>query len=108
MRPPRPAGWRVPPAREEAPPLPPAAGRSAWRARVGGGGRGGGHGRGGGSAEGEADRGQLVLGQAEPRGGIIVGGDVPAPRIEDPLGDLRPATHRERDLYLPVAVRPLA
>ncbi len=66
-----------------------------------------GRGRGRGSAGGEADRGQIVLGQAEPRGGIIVWGNVPAPRIEDPLGDLRPAAHRERDLYLPVAVGPL-
>src|SRR5580704_7426136 len=65
------------------------------------------HGRRRGSVRGNGDIGKLVRGQAQPGGHIVVWCDVPAARIENPLGDLRPAGRGERDLHLPVAVGPL-
>ena len=51
---------------------------------------------------------QFGLGQRQAGGVVVVGHDVAAAGIEDPLGDVQPAAGREREGDLPVAVAALA
>jgi len=55
---------------------------------------------------GEPARWPVWPGEAEPGGAVIGRHRVTAPRVEYPLGHLRPATRDEHELDLPASVSP--